>query len=1221
MGGGGWRRLFRSRVWCGGGFQFDGFSLEFDLLLVMRMCWIVLGWLVAVAAGSSSLAEEALDHQGRDWSPSDGSIIGGAHRNIGVFRLGAGKTVFVGKVGSDLRGGWLRVEAREILIDPGARLDGSGAGLTGGAGGGGGGGADQFSPGSGGAAGAGLFSTASPGSGGWSVVGGGGGRGGRGLGRFPGQGGAGGIGGGLDRESPAGQGGRGFDGGYGAPGKIGVGSGETRDVLVFRGSGGGGGAGGGGGHSYRVNSGGGGGGGGGAGGAGGASIELVASDVIVLDGEIRARGATGVSGIDGGSATSYSQISNGLAGAGGAGGSGGSPGLGHGGLGGTGAEDLVGDLRGAVSPPGAVGGDGGAGSGGGVLLHAPRLSGVGAIDARGGRLQRSNGGVVKLFVCEHGLDFSTNRIAAGAIQRGSLSGIAPLVALDPESAAVSVGESVCFRSEIIGAESFQWEHRGQPIPGARGSEYCIDPVRPEDAGEYALVARNACGETRTATAVLTIRRATRLAGLVWDDVYGDGQPGSRLITGRFPLLVILLDVSEGTLAPARGAPVGDLNRDGHANTVLDAEIAAVERLMQRVRDDDGMGSKIRLCIMTAQDPPVLLDLRPKLAQIDWRWVSTAGGDQDNDGISDVSAAIRQLRAAGRPRWTGAIQAAESTVDGLPSRLPSVDGAFLPTLNDVGERNMLVMGHHVSDVPELALSRVSAAARSRPINLRVIAIGSEGRSDAEVERATTELRRIDPDLLIPASTEELLEMMATTVPRHPQLQEQGLAGATVFVDVNRDQTMNPGEPFAQSLGGLGLEPNLDLDLESHDSGRYEVRVIAPSGLPRLTSRASLDGRQVFVDLGPESLQLPDVRFPMVRTNLTPCFVTSIPPVPTLQFSSNGGFVRYPFVVNTRAYPECRWEAVASEPWILLPNGNSGWENGYLDIFVQANTNLDHGRSGQIYICGKGMWVLQDGGPASGVPPPLDPRNLRVARLAATEADLAWDASFGATRHQLALSRRADFSQLIPPADPAELGLDLSYKVTGLEPGTVYYARLTAFNQSEPSRAPARLSFRTAPCNPDLVRLHPGPDFTHSGGLGYVELVMPARDCPWQVTGLPPWITVDRPASGHGSGNIPFRLLPNLGPARRAVLVFQGRSVEIRQSAGSVNLDSGQLMWEAGIDLRIGTDAEPGHRLLIFHSEDLLDWEEAGEETVAGDGSIRIRQIGDELQRFYRVEPMP
>ncbi len=282
--------------------------------------------------------------------------------------------------------GCLEIRAAEIHVDGLLSARGSGHG----GGGGGGGGAARCA--STGCTPAAMTGTMGPGGAGArdGLVGGGapissthGGVGGRGGGESGGDGGARGYLFGCGGDSLPGA--NGAPGGYGA-GSPGLNNDQTTDRTVLLGSGGGGG---GGGASSECNGMAGFAGGGGAGNPGGGLVRLLASERIVVDGTIDARGLVdsagdGMAGVNPSNCTNV-DLADVIPGSGG-----------NANLPGTSSPSGHGGLVCSQASP-SDGGRGGGGGGGGVLLVAPAVAINGSLDLRGGGDVVDNGGTLKIF--------------------------------------------------------------------------------------------------------------------------------------------------------------------------------------------------------------------------------------------------------------------------------------------------------------------------------------------------------------------------------------------------------------------------------------------------------------------------------------------------------------------------------------------------------------------------------------------------------------------------------------------------------------------------------------------------------------------------------------------------------------------------------------------------------------------------------------------------------
>ncbi|MEZ5806117.1 MAG: VWA domain-containing protein [Zhengella sp.] len=144
-------------------------------------------------------------------------------------------------------------------------------------------------------------------------------------------------------------------------------------------------------------------------------------------------------------------------------------------------------------------------------------------------------------------------------------------------------------------------------------------------------------------------------------------------------IAFVLDISESTVPDAIGGafPLPDVNGDGFADTILDAEIAAFEALVNSM-------------IATPELSNANVALIPFQTTATTALQTTASADIDNDGIPDLTEAARALRASGGTDFESGLQQAETFFLGAPAGTDILffisDGQdFSPTFNDEVQR--------------------------------------------------------------------------------------------------------------------------------------------------------------------------------------------------------------------------------------------------------------------------------------------------------------------------------------------------------------------------------------------------------------------------------------------------------------------------------------------------------------------------------------------------------
>lgn len=109
-------------------------------------------------------------------------------------------------------------------------------------------------------------------------------------------------------------------------------------------------------------------------------------------------------------------------------------------------------------------------------------------------------------------------------------------------------------------------------------------------------------------------------------------------------VAIVVDVSGSTGSTFQGdLTVGDANGDGASEDIIDAEIVAVEALIQSIVNDAGR-------------PQTDVGLISFASGANLELATTAGADDDGDQVNDVVAAARQLNYGGGTSFSAALQA-------------------------------------------------------------------------------------------------------------------------------------------------------------------------------------------------------------------------------------------------------------------------------------------------------------------------------------------------------------------------------------------------------------------------------------------------------------------------------------------------------------------------------------------------------------------------------------
>jgi RHS repeat-associated protein len=328
----------------------------------------------------------------------------------------------------------------------------------------------------------------------------------------------------------------------------------------------------------------------------------------------------------------------------------------------------------------------------------------------------------------------------------------------------------------------------------------------QTAGNYSINVRVEDGkggfDNQAFTLTLSNTVPGRISGIVWDDLNGNGVRDTSFAQGANPDVVFILDVSFSADDPFVGSPVGDLNGDRRANTILDAEIAGFIALNQQLISQ-GLGETARVSVIDFSGSAFSRDMVPNLAGR--QLVTNPAADKDNNGILDVEQVLRGLQTGPFTNFEVALKEAENVFKTIGT---TPGNGTLVFLSD-GENTI---GGAITD----ELNNLKA------LGVKSYAFGvGEGAKLNDGDRLADDLVLIDPNAKIFKNTDELLGTF-NDLGGGENVVEPGLAGARVYLDLNNNAAFDVDEPnqITTTTGQYqftGLLPNT-----------YTVRQIVPNG---------------------------------------------------------------------------------------------------------------------------------------------------------------------------------------------------------------------------------------------------------------------------------------------------------------------------------------------------------------------------------------------------------
>ncbi|NEP02315.1 MAG: VWA domain-containing protein [Symploca sp. SIO2E9] len=254
-------------------------------------------------------------------------------------------------------------------------------------------------------------------------------------------------------------------------------------------------------------------------------------------------------------------------------------------------------------------------------------------------------------------------------------------------------------------------------------------------------------------------------GMKWEDINENGIADTFII-GDPPDVVFVIDTSGSTGNAFVGSTIGDVNGDGKADTILDAEIAGFIALNQQLTEQ-GFGDTAQVTIISFSTSPTQVDMDPVASgvQID----TFPEADKDYNGILDVDQALKALRDGGSTYYEPALQLAQSNFQSLNTA--------------DGDGNLIFLSDGVPSDPG-TYGDEAQSLRDDGINVSAFGAGTGAQ--------LAPLQVIDPGATIFTSTDELLNVFSgLETPCNGT--EPGYPGVTIYLDSNNNGSLDAGEP--------------------------------------------------------------------------------------------------------------------------------------------------------------------------------------------------------------------------------------------------------------------------------------------------------------------------------------------------------------------------------------------------------------------------------------------
>jgi hypothetical protein len=345
--------------------------------------------------------------------------------------------------------------------------------------------------------------------------------------------------------------------------------------------------------------------------------------------------------------------------------------------------------------------------------------------------------------------------------------------------------------------SFQWRLDGSLVPGGNQSVLPLSSARYKDGGIYSVTVSNQCGGLSSGPAVLQVFPRSFVTGAVWTDLNANGVWDTNLVSGINPDVVFVVDGSGSTSAGFAGTSVGDVNKDGSTNDVLDAELAGFIALNRNL-ESQGLGTNAKVAIIVFSSSATVLDMN--FREPGTQSSATPSQDSNDNGIPDVVEILWSINRnsyglGGSTDYRLALGKAGEVLDSF--RVPGRDQSCV----------------FVSDgVPNARDYQAQVASlRNQGVNLRAFGAGMA----AELPP----LQDIDPGARRFTTTDEILQAFGGLGGTDPEI---AIPGSIVFVDRDEDGKLGPNDLWASTdeAGGFRLGPV--------PAGKYRVQLVPVAG---------------------------------------------------------------------------------------------------------------------------------------------------------------------------------------------------------------------------------------------------------------------------------------------------------------------------------------------------------------------------------------------------------
>ncbi|WP_243146923.1 putative Ig domain-containing protein [Scytonema sp. UIC 10036] len=310
-------------------------------------------------------------------------------------------------------------------------------------------------------------------------------------------------------------------------------------------------------------------------------------------------------------------------------------------------------------------------------------------------------------------------------------------------------------------------------------------------------------------AVLVSNALGKIEGLVWHDLNRNRIPDISLIQGDTPDILLVVDNSGSTGGRYIDWTTANLNEFANSTSlsILDTELAGVVAFNQQLIDK-GRGKTARVGVIVFNSDAIALDMDPVTNGVQFTTTPTA--DKNNNGILDIREALT-FSADGGTNFTPPLNLAQSIFTALGTTS--------------GKGNIIFLSDGEGSLDPTIVSSL----KTKGVNLKAFGIGNG--SDIN------QLRNIDPEAQRLTSAQEIINIFNGEDERYQS--EPGIAGVTVYLDLNNNGILDTAEPNTVSMSDNPQTVSVETGQYSFTNllpGTYTVRQVMPNGYTRTAPTA-------------------------------------------------------------------------------------------------------------------------------------------------------------------------------------------------------------------------------------------------------------------------------------------------------------------------------------------------------------------------------------------------